>query len=530
MAIFDQRSSELICKVVFCGPVGAGVGTTFRELWALIPDAADSAVIPGPGDPPVYELHYRTRPATKVDGKKVVFHLVGYEAEPIGPAFVEILRDLDGYVLVMDSGPTALRSNMQARQNIDAAMGSLGAGLATTPGVIQYNKRDLPDALSIRQLERSLNVDGVPYVATSANRAQGLQDLLARVAGVVSVQVQMPVEQQQPPLPQPMPPAVQPEPAAPVAPPPGSHAARAPTASRTQAFERAEQQMFGRGIASQSLGQPDEADEDRTVLGAQGASPYASRPAPQPSIPSSSPENDPTILGAQPANPFAPAGAPPQQPSYPPPVQQPTPSQPPRYEQPAPTPLPVPNAAPPQAQPPAAQPWENPQAAPPPVAPVAPAVPQPQQPPVSPDGQAPITVQSPPVHTSPVPDVPAAEQTVAPWDAPAGNEREIAAPDRKKAAREMISVPVTELTGQSAVRVGEARVHGPTTVALPLTLRTGARERNVQLLLELGGPAGKGAQPVAGPSTGRSVPLGWFLTVAAALVVVGVVLVATSIF
>lgn len=235
------------------------------------------------------------------------------------------------------------------------------------------------------------------------------------------------------------------------------------------------------------------------------------------------PENDPTILSGPPNNPFAPSGTlgqqptyppPVQQPIYPPPVQQPTP-RPQPFEQPPPTPPAVPPPAVPQA--PVALPWESPQG--------APAAPQP-----APEVYTPITVQSPPVPSSPIPAVPGADQTAAPWDALAGEEREIAAPARKKSTREMISVPIADLSGQSVVRVGESRVHGPTTVALPLTLRTGARERDVQLLLELGGPPAKGAQPGASPAGGRTVPLGMFIAVAAAFVVVGIALVATSVF
>ena len=254
----DTRTRELICKVVFAGPVGAGVGTTFRELWALIPDAASTAVIPGPGDPPVYQLRFRPRPAIHVQGMKLAFNLWGYEAEPTGQGFERTLDGVDAVVFVADSDPVARKRNEAALREVNDALAEAGSRSSKTAMLMQYNKRDLKDAVAIPEMETQLNPMAWPFVATAASRSQGLQELLDRISTVVPAHLL------------------------------GSAAdgrGQSPTDSMTSAFVRAERKLFKREPAPQLPPATIKSDEDRTVLGASGASPFAAKPIPIPSTP-----------------------------------------------------------------------------------------------------------------------------------------------------------------------------------------------------------------------------------------------------
>jgi len=253
MAIIDDRTRELSCKVLFVGPPAAGVGTTFRELWTLIPDAAESAVIPKPGEPPIYELRHRPRPAVRKQGLTLVLHLVGYEDSPQNAEFMDLLEGADGLVLVMDSAPAAMAPNLRTIKEVYDSLGRQDRSFEQIAGLLQYNKRDLQDAVSIRQLEDQLNTHRWPYVATSSHRAQGLQDLLERLTTLMSKWVQVPAQSEQPASPPPpRPPDRRPS------------KATAPTSSMVDAFARAEQKIFGRQQPGPSLA--DEFDEDRTVV------------------------------------------------------------------------------------------------------------------------------------------------------------------------------------------------------------------------------------------------------------------------
>jgi signal recognition particle receptor subunit beta len=57
-------------------------------------------------------------------------------------------------------------------------MNELGLDAATIPLVYQYNKGDLPDALSIKQLDQDINPGGGQRFETVATTGQGVHDAL----------------------------------------------------------------------------------------------------------------------------------------------------------------------------------------------------------------------------------------------------------------------------------------------------------------------------------------------------------------
>ena len=249
MPTLDSRSRELLCKVVFAGPVAAGVGTTFHELWSLLPAAAADALVPGPDDPPIYRLRYRPKPAIRMRGVSLCFELWGYEARPVGREFARTLEGADGVILVLDSHPAALDRNEGAIDDVRATLEELGTSFEDVSMLLQYNKRDHPDALPLPQLEERFNPHTWPFVATSSSRSQGLQELLDRLSTEMVENFQFPATP-----------------------------TRAPTDSMTSAFQRAERKLFGTEAVPKK-------DDERTVLGAEGASPFAADPPPAPATP-----------------------------------------------------------------------------------------------------------------------------------------------------------------------------------------------------------------------------------------------------
>src|SRR5688572_2335945 len=68
-----------------------------------------------------------------------------------------VLRGVDGVVFVADSQWDRLRDDVASFRNLDDNLGEYGMSLATTPHVIQYNKRDLGDVAPLDYLEFLLN-------------------------------------------------------------------------------------------------------------------------------------------------------------------------------------------------------------------------------------------------------------------------------------------------------------------------------------------------------------------------------------
>ncbi|UCF41305.1 MAG: GTPase domain-containing protein, partial [Gemmatimonadota bacterium] len=68
-----------------------------------------------------------------------------------------ILKGVDGVVFVADSQIERMEANIESMQNLYDNMAEYGYDLTRIPFVIQYNKRDLPNAAPVKDLQAQLN-------------------------------------------------------------------------------------------------------------------------------------------------------------------------------------------------------------------------------------------------------------------------------------------------------------------------------------------------------------------------------------
>ena len=68
-----------------------------------------------------------------------------------------ILKGVDGIVFVADSQVDRMEANQESMQNLYDNMVEYGYDLTRMPFVVQYNKRDLPNAAPLAELQSALN-------------------------------------------------------------------------------------------------------------------------------------------------------------------------------------------------------------------------------------------------------------------------------------------------------------------------------------------------------------------------------------
>jgi signal recognition particle receptor subunit beta len=73
-----------------------------------------------------------------------------------------ILRGADGIVFVADSNALRARENAESLQNMIDNLALYRLTLDNMPWVLQYNKRDLSNAMAFDRMQRELNFMGVP--------------------------------------------------------------------------------------------------------------------------------------------------------------------------------------------------------------------------------------------------------------------------------------------------------------------------------------------------------------------------------
>jgi signal recognition particle receptor subunit beta len=93
-----------------------------------------------------------------IRGFKTRFHLYTVPGQVYYNASRKlILKGVDGIVFVADSQIERMEANVEAMQNLYDNMLEYGYDLTGMPFVMQYNKRDLPNAAPVRELQVALN-------------------------------------------------------------------------------------------------------------------------------------------------------------------------------------------------------------------------------------------------------------------------------------------------------------------------------------------------------------------------------------
>ena len=89
-----------------------------------------------------------------------------------------VLQGADGVVFVADSQPSRQEENLESFRNLQENLLKQGVDPRAVPVCIQYNKRDLPEAVEIASMERTLNYRGEAAVEASAATGEGVVETL----------------------------------------------------------------------------------------------------------------------------------------------------------------------------------------------------------------------------------------------------------------------------------------------------------------------------------------------------------------
>jgi len=87
---------------------------------------------------------------------------------------------------VADSQEERFEANLESLDNLRENLREQGYDLDDVPWVLQYNKRDLPNAVPLDELEEALNPTGkVPFFEASAEMGKGVFETLKQLAKMV---------------------------------------------------------------------------------------------------------------------------------------------------------------------------------------------------------------------------------------------------------------------------------------------------------------------------------------------------------
>jgi len=96
-----------------------------------------------------------------------------------------VLRGADGVVFVADSQRAMQSSNADSLKNLDENLSLQGFNLAKFPHVIQFNKRDLGDLMTVEEMDGALNRFDAPFFEAVAVEGIGIQETLEGIVRLV---------------------------------------------------------------------------------------------------------------------------------------------------------------------------------------------------------------------------------------------------------------------------------------------------------------------------------------------------------
>jgi hypothetical protein len=159
MSMINYASREINCKLVYYGPGLGGKTTNLEHVYSKVaPEKRGKMVSLATETERTLFFDFLPVDLGTIRGFKTRFHMYTVPGQVYYNASRKlILKGVDGLVFVADSQMDRMEANVESMQNLYDNMAEYGYDVAKIPFVIQYNKRDLPNAAPISELQQQLN-------------------------------------------------------------------------------------------------------------------------------------------------------------------------------------------------------------------------------------------------------------------------------------------------------------------------------------------------------------------------------------
>ena len=187
MVLFNHSTRELTAKIVYYGPGLCGKTTNLQWIYDKTnPQAKGKLISLATETDRTLFFDFLPLDLGTVRGFKTRFHLYTVPGQVFYDASRKlILKGVDGVVFVADSQVERTEANVESVENLRTNLGEQGYDLDKVPYVIQYNKRDLPNAAPLDELQGLLNPRGVPAFEAVAPKGDGVYDTLKAIARLI---------------------------------------------------------------------------------------------------------------------------------------------------------------------------------------------------------------------------------------------------------------------------------------------------------------------------------------------------------
>ncbi len=187
MSFINYATREINCKIVYFGPGLCGKTTNVQYIYEHTQQENRGKLVTlSTENERTLFFDFLPLSVGDVRGYKTRFHLYTIP----GQTFYEvsrqfILKGVDGVVFVADSQAERMEANIESFEGLEKSLEKQGYDISKLPLVLQYNKRDLPGAVSIQELEATFNPVKRPHFEAVAFKGQGVMETLQAVSQAI---------------------------------------------------------------------------------------------------------------------------------------------------------------------------------------------------------------------------------------------------------------------------------------------------------------------------------------------------------
>lgn len=192
MAIFNYAAREMTAKIVYYGPGLSGKTSSIQYIHTKIsPKSKGKLVSLATETDRTLFFDFFPVEFGQIGGFKVKFNFYTVPGQVFYNTTRKlVLKGADGVVFVADSQPGMMEQNLESLENLRENLKAHNIDWDTVPFALQYNKRDMPGALSVEEMRSRLNPRGVPDFETAATTGMGIMEAMKAICKAVLEDIQ----------------------------------------------------------------------------------------------------------------------------------------------------------------------------------------------------------------------------------------------------------------------------------------------------------------------------------------------------
>jgi len=187
MSLVNYSTREITSKIVYYGPGRSGKTTNLQYIHGQVPeDRRGRMVSLATETDRTLFFDFLPLDLGTISGFQTRFQLYTVPGQVYYDATRKlVLQGADGVVFVADSQRQQRDENVESFRNLQVNLLEQGVDPRTIPIVLQYNKRDLPDVMSMEEMDDLLNYRDLPRFQAQALGGVGVFDTLKGISELV---------------------------------------------------------------------------------------------------------------------------------------------------------------------------------------------------------------------------------------------------------------------------------------------------------------------------------------------------------